>query len=302
MLDVRKLRLLRELAHRGTIAAVADALAYTPSAVSQQLAALEREAGVPLLARTGRRVELTAAGSLLVGHAESVLAELERASAALAEARTGLVGPLRIGAFPTAMRTIVPPALVTLGRDHPGLELTVTELDPAAMSAALRAGTLDVGLLHEYDYVPLVPDPALDTESLTEETMYLASTGLVESTPDSDPIALCRGMPWIMNGPNTLCHAMAVRACQAAGFVPRIRHQADDFATVLALVAAGQGVAVVPRLGALDPPAGVVLTPLPSKRRTLVAYRRGTGAHPAVAACATALHASVASFGTREAL
>lgn len=300
MLDVRKLRLLRELAHRGTIAAVADALAYTPSAVSQQLAALEKEAGVPLLARTGRRVELTFAGGLLVGHAESVLAELERASAALASARTGLVGPLRIGAFPTAMRTIVPPALVALGRDHPDLELTVTELDPAAMSAALRTGTLDVGLLHEYDYVPLVPDPALDTEPLTEETMYLAS--VVESTPDGDPIALCRDLPWIMNGPDTLCHAMVVRACQAAGFVPRVRHQADDFATVLAMVAAGQGVAVVPRLGALDRPAGVVLTPLTSSRRTLIAYRRGTGGHPAIAACAAALHASVASFGTREVL
>jgi DNA-binding transcriptional LysR family regulator len=337
MLDVRRLRLLRELAHRGTIAAVADALAYTPSAVSQQLAALEREAGVPLLARTGRRVELTAAGRMLVGHAEAVLARLEQASSELADARTGLVGPLRIGAFPTAMRTIVPPALVALGRDHPGLELTVTELDPAAMSSALRTGTLDVGLLHEYDYVPPAPDPALQTQPLAEETMYLASStqpggptpagesgsvggsnsggGLGSvgafgspvgsgsavrsgsvggSTSDGGVIGGCRDLPWILNGPDTVCHAMVVRACQAAGFVPRVRHQADDFATVLALVAAGQGVAVVPRLGALDPPEGVGLTPLASRRRTLIAYRGGTGAHPAVAACASALHASVA--------
>src|SRR3954462_3756237 len=112
MLDVRRLRLLRALAQRGTIAAVAEAHTYTPSAVSQQLAALEREAGVALLTRTGRRVALTPAGRTLVGHAEEVLAALERAGAARAASRTGVSGPLRIGAFPTAMRTLLPAALV----------------------------------------------------------------------------------------------------------------------------------------------------------------------------------------------
>src|ERR1035441_7108822 len=165
MLDVRKLRLLRELAHRGTIAAVADALAYTPSAVSQQLAALEREAGVPLLRRTGRRVALTPAGAALAEQTEAVLALLEQASAQLAATRGGLTGPLRIGAFPTAVRTILPAALVSLGRDHPGLELMVTELDPAGVPDALRTGALDVALVHEYDYVPTEPDPALDTDT-----------------------------------------------------------------------------------------------------------------------------------------
>src|SRR6186997_2074732 len=107
MLDVRRLRLLRDLARLGTITAVAAAHTYTPSAVSQQLAALEREAGVPLLKRSGRRVALTPAGTVLVRHAEIVLAALERAGAALAAARTGLSGPLRIGAFPTAVRTLL---------------------------------------------------------------------------------------------------------------------------------------------------------------------------------------------------
>src|SRR5215469_8747562 len=175
MIDVRRLRLLLELSRRGTITAVADALAYTPSAVSQQLAALEREAGVPLLERAGRRVALTAAGAVLVGYAESALAVLEEASAALAAARTSLTGPLRIGAFPTAARTILPPALVTLGRDHPGLELMVTELDPVAVPGALRAGAIDVALTFVYDYVPAEPDPALDTEQLLEEPVYLAT-------------------------------------------------------------------------------------------------------------------------------
>src|SRR5689334_15967741 len=108
MLDVRRLRLLSDLAHLGTISAVAKARAFTPSAVSQQLAALEREAGVPLLERSGRRVVLTSAGATLVKHADTVLAALEEAGAAVAAARDELAGPLRIGGFPTAVRTLLP--------------------------------------------------------------------------------------------------------------------------------------------------------------------------------------------------
>src|SRR5580693_4369869 len=177
MIDVRRLRLLLELDRRGTVTAVAEALAYTPSAVSQQLAALEREAGVPLLQRTGRRVALTPAGALLAGYAESVLAVLEEASAALAATRDSLAGPLRIGAFPSAARVILPPALVALGRDHPGLELMVTELDPADVPDALHSGALDVALTFVYDYVPAAPDPTVENEPLLEETVYLATAG-----------------------------------------------------------------------------------------------------------------------------
>jgi DNA-binding transcriptional LysR family regulator len=311
MLDVRKLLLLRELARRDTIAAVAEALCYTPSAVSQQLAALERDAGVPLLQRTGRRVSLTPAGAALAGQTEEILALLERAAAGLAAARTGLAGPLRIGAFPTAMRTILPAALVALGRDHPGLELMVTELDPAAVPDALRSGALDVALVHEYEFVPAPRDPALDTEPLLEEAIYLASAGpppvvgedtagedtagedtAGEDTAGEDPVGGHRDSPWIMASPGTLCHTMAVRACQAAGFTPRIRHHADDFVTVLALVAAGQGVALVPQLGATGPPPGVVLTELPARRRTRIAYRNGTRHHPPVSACIAAIRAA----------
>ena len=289
MLDVRRLRLLRDLARYGTIAAVAEALTYTPSAVSQQLAALEREAGVPLLERSGRRVTLTAAGSVLVEHAETVFAALERADAALAAARTGLVGPVRIGAFPTAVRTLLPGALVALGRDHPGLELHVHELDPADVPDALRTGQLDVALVHDYDFVPIEPDPALDTEALLDETMYLATLGPTD-------LAGCCDEPWIVGSPGTLCHTVALRSCQAAGFTPRVRHHADDFVTVLALVAAGQGVALVPQLAAADPPPGVVLVPLPSRRRTRLAYRRGARSHPLVTACVEAIRGSVASY------
>jgi DNA-binding transcriptional LysR family regulator len=301
MLDVRKLLLLRELAHRSTIAAVAEALRYTPSAVSQQLAALERDAGVPLLQRTGRRVTLTPAGAALAGETEEILALLERAAAGLAAVRTGLTGPLRIGAFPTAMRTILPAALVALGRDHPGLELMVTELDPAAVPDALRSGVLDVALVHEYEFVPAPRDPALDTEPLLEEAIYLASAGPAPAVADDaggeDPVGRHHDSPWIMASPGTLCHTMAVRACQAAGFSPRIRHHADDFVTVLALVAAGQGVALVPQLGAIGPPPEVVLTELPARRRTRIAYRNGARHHPPVSACIAAIHAAAGTAG-----
>ncbi|MEV6771379.1 LysR substrate-binding domain-containing protein [Nocardia sp. NPDC051030] len=294
MLDVRRLRLLRELAHRKTIAAVADALTYTPSAVSQQLTALEREAGVPLLERTGRSVTLTPAAVRLVEHTETILATLEQAAAELATARTELTGTLRIGAFPTAVRTILSPALVSLSRAHPHLELLVTELDPAAAPAALRAETLDIALVQEYDYVPVDPDPGLDTEPLLQETVYLATLASPESSAaTSDPLAAHRDSFWIAGTPGTLCHAMTVRACRATGFTPRIRHHADDFGTVLALVAAGQGVALVPELGIHTLPPEIALTPLQTHRRTHLAYRRGTAHHPTIAAARAALQAAV---------
>jgi len=301
MLDVRRLRLLLELAHRGTISEVAAALAYTPSAVSQQLAVLEREAGVPLLERAGRRVALTPAGAVLARRTESVLAALEEAAAAVAAAGTGVTGPLRIGAFPTAARTILPPALVTLGRDHPGLDLMVTELDPVEVPDALRTGALNVALIHDYDYVPIEPDPALDTEPLLEETVYLAAAG-EPGGPAGDVIGACREAGWIVGSPGTMCCTMVVRACQAAGFTPRIRHHADDFATVLALVAAGQGAALVPELAAAGVPAGVTLTPLRARRRTRIACRSGTRGHPAVSAFAAAIRSAAAAYpGVMEA-
>src|SRR3954453_23533378 len=175
MMDVNRLRLLLELSRRGTITAVAEALTYPPSAVSQQLAVLEREAGVPLLERAGRRVALTPAGVVLSRYAESVVAVLEEAESALAATRERLAGPLRIGAFPTAARTVLPAALVTLGRDHPGLELMVTELDPSALPDALRSGVVDVAITSDYDYVPADPDPAIEIGPLLEEIVYLAS-------------------------------------------------------------------------------------------------------------------------------
>ncbi|MHA6615645.1 LysR family transcriptional regulator [Pseudonocardia sp. DLS-67] len=290
MLDVRRLRLLRELAHRGTIAAVAEALSYTPSAVSQQLSALEREAGTPLLARTARRVELTPAAHALVGHAEAVLERLERAEADLLAGRTGPAGPLRIGAFPSAARAVVPAALARLAAAHPALEPRLRELDPAAVAGALRAGEVDVALVHDYDFVPVPAEPGVQTVALFEEAMFLAAPhSFTPLAGEPHPLRRWRDVPWIVAPADTRCGTMTVRACEAAGFTPRARHEIDDFPAVLALVAIGGGVALVPELGVTAPDADVVLTPLPMHRRTMAAHRRGAGGNPAIAAFVDAM-------------
>ncbi|GIF39524.1 LysR family transcriptional regulator [Actinoplanes xinjiangensis] len=285
MLDVRRLRLLCDLARLGTIAAVATAHTYTPSAVSQQLSALEREAGLPLLERTGRRVALTAAGRLLVQHAETILAALEQTDAALAAARTGLSGELRIGAFPSAIRALLTPALITLGDRHAELDLQLTELDPAEVPAALRDRRLDVGLIQDYDVVPMETGPGLDSVPLLDETVHLA----LAAGPEVSGLRDVSRAGWILASPGTLCHTATLTLCTAAGFTPRARHRVDDFGTVLALVAAGQGVALVPQLATDRLPPGVRLLPLPTRRRTRVAFRQGAAGHPAVAAFIAAL-------------
>ncbi|WP_406044636.1 LysR family transcriptional regulator [Micromonospora sp. NBC_00898] len=292
MIDVRRLRLLRDLARLGTIAAVAEAHTYTPSAVSQQLAALQREAGVALLERAGRRVTLTPTGEALVRHTEVVLAALEAADATLAAARGELSGTVRIGAYPSAVRTVLPRALVALARDHPALDLMVTELDPVAMPDALRDRRLDVALLHDYDIVPVEPDPALDSTPLLDETVFLALPAAMELGPEGDPMYSVRDAQWIVASQGTLCHSLALHACELAGFRPTVRHHADDFTAMLALVAAGQGVGLVPQLAVARPPAGVRLVRLTIRRRTRIAYRQGAGGHPAVAACVAALLAA----------
>jgi DNA-binding transcriptional LysR family regulator len=293
MLDVRRLRLLRELAHRGTIAAVADALAYTPSAVSQQLSALEREAGTALLDRGGRRVTLTPAAHALVEHAEAVLERLEQAAADLAAVRAGPAGPLRIGAFPSAARAVVPAALSALSSAHPDLEPQLHELDPAAVAGALRAGDVDVALVHDYDFVPEPPEPGLDTVALFEEAMFLATPRTLVPLPDEPhPLRRWRTAPWIVAPSTTRCGTMTLRACEAAGFAPQVRHVVDDFPVVLALVAIGGAVALVPELGVAAAPPEVALTPLPMHRRTLAACRRGAGGRPAIAAFIAAMRAA----------
>ncbi len=298
MLDVRRLQLLRELERRGTIASVAEAMTFTPSAVSQQLAALEREAGVSLLERTGRRVVLTPAARRLVDHADAVIERLERAAADLASTREGLGGPLRIGTFPSAGGTLVPAALALLCDWHPRLEPMVSAIDSKRVSDALRSGELDVALIHDHDFVPVAPDATVEGVPVLREPMHLARPEEADRSEEGDRLADLVGpwhdAPWITAVPGTTGHAMTVRACQVAGFEPRIRHHVNDFAAVLTFVAAGQGVALVPRLGAEAPPDGVRLIRLPVYRRSRVAFRRGAAEHPAVSAFVAAFRAVVA--------
>ncbi|MHC0433003.1 LysR family transcriptional regulator [Streptomyces sp. O3] len=311
MLDVRRLHLLRELDRRGTIAAVAEALTFTASAVSQQLGVLEREAGVPLLERSGRRVVLTPAGRTLVGHADAVLERLELAVSELAGAREGVGGPLRIGTFPSGGPAIVPATLAELALRHPALEPMVQEIDSARVSDGLRASELDVALVHDYDFVPASPDTTVDQVPLLDEPMYLATGDAADRAPAAGPAVrpaagpAVRGgtlaellgpwaaAPWITARDGTTGHAMAVRACQAAGFQPRIRHQVNDFRTVLALAAIGQGAGFVPEMATAHAPDGVVLTRLPLFRRSKVAFRAGGGTHPAIAAFVAAARRAV---------
>lgn len=299
MLDVRRLRLLRELARRETIAAVADALMYTASAVSQQLSALEREAGVALLERNGRRVVLTPAGRGLVEHADAIIDRLHHADAELAVARGGPAGPLRIGTFPSAAVSLVPSALTELVDRHADLEPMVEGIDSARVADALRSGELDVALIHDYDFAPATPDPTVESVDLLAEPMYLAAPASAASAPCrnnslSELISPWRDYPWITAMPGTTGHTMALGACHAAGFEPRIRHHVNEFAAVLSFVAAGQGVALVPQLAASPVPEGVALTQLPMHRRTKVAFRRGAGEHPAVTAFVTAIRTAAA--------
>ncbi|MFF0431740.1 LysR substrate-binding domain-containing protein [Streptomyces sp. NPDC004327] len=306
MLDVRRLHLLRELQRRGTIAAVAEALSFTASAVSQQLSVLEREAGVSLLERSGRRVVLTPAGRTLVTHADAVLERLELAVSQLAGAREGIRGPLRIGTFPSGGPAIVPATLAELARRHPALEPMLQEIDSARVSDSLRAGELDVALVHDYDFVPASPDTSVDQVPLLDEPMYLATgapdTASATGTAHGDRLAELLGpwatSPWITARDGTTGHAMAVRACQAAGFQPRIRHYVNDFRTVLALAAIGQGAGFIPEMATAHAPEGVVLTRLPLFRRSRVAFRAGGGTHPAIAAFVAAARTAVGTTGS----
>ena len=260
---------------------------------------------MPLLERTGRGVSLTPAGVMLGADAETVLllcvvlSALEGASAALASARGEVTGPLRIGAFPTAVRTLLPGALVALGRDHPGLELLVTELDPVAAPEALRERRLDVALVHDYDVMPVELDPTLDAVPLLDETVYLATSDGGED-PGADPIGEARHAGWIVGSPGTACHAVTLRrGCCAAQ--PVVRHHVEQTISRPRShwwppVQRRQGVSLVPQLAAAQPPAEIRVRPLAARRRTRVTYRRGAATHPAVIACIAAIRSSTDAY------
>jgi DNA-binding transcriptional LysR family regulator len=253
MLDVKRLKVLREVAACGSFSAAAEALAYTQSAVSQQIATLEREAGTVLVDRSARGVSLTDAGEALVRHADAVLARLADAEAEL-EAITGLRGGrVRMVAFPTAGATLAPRAIAAFRERHPAVEITLVPGEPDEGVAALKAGRADIALLLESGFES-TRDPAIDVMPLMLDPMYVL-------LPSGHPLSACRRMrledlrdeSWIMGPASSTCPdtTILLRACQSAGFQPRIAFTSDDYLAIQGFVAAGMGVALIPDLAML---------------------------------------------------
>jgi DNA-binding transcriptional LysR family regulator len=282
-LDVRRLRVLRELAERGTVAATAEALSFTPSAVSQQLSALEREAGVRLLERDGRRLALTDAGRTLVSHADAVLAQLERAEAELAAGAEEITGTLRVAAFSSFARSVLPVATAAMLR-HTRLDVHVRDAEPQDSVPLLRVGELDVVLAQRFPYVPRQFGPAFGVVELFDDPLHLATGPAFDDVaPAFEQLA---GRPWIAGHPGTSCHEVVVHACHAAGHDPRIVGFSNDFAVVLSLVAEDVGIALVPELARDQAPPSVRFRTLePALSRTVLAVvRAGSEKKPAIAA------------------
>jgi len=278
MIDVRKLRMLAELDRLGTVAAVAEELHLTPPAVSQQLSALERELGVPLTERRGRRLALTPAGALLAGHGRDVVDRLSLAELEVDAVRRGSAEPYRISAFPSPPRTPVAGAWSALSAEGSALELHVATLEPEEALAALSAGSTDLAVVHSYSNIPRRLPVDVLAEPIAEEPVWIALPANDRVVPrDGGPVdlsALAR-QPWVVPDAAFSCYEMVERACGLAGFRPRISVQSVDFAVQLAFVAAGAGVALVPDLTVDRIPDGVVLAPLtaPVSRFTHAARR-----------------------------
>src|SRR4051812_6660348 len=232
MLELRRLRLLRELHERGTIAAVADALQYTPSAVSQQLAILEREAGIPLLAPAGRGVRLTDAALVLVEHTEALLERAALAEADLAAAQGVVAGRGRIAAFQSVMLNIAIPAVKTLARDAPRLRCEVVESEPEDALPALALGDVDVALCDEWQHQPRTLPPGVERHDLLSDPVQLMLPARHPALKRHDgalPIAELADEIWASGHPSMGWEQMTQRACrQLGGFEPDIRHRAND--------------------------------------------------------------------------
>ncbi len=288
MLDVKRLRVLREVAARGSFSAAAGALAYTQSAVSQQIAALEREAGTVLVDRNARGVRLTEAGRVLVRHADVILARLADAEAEL-EAIAGMRrGRLRMVSFPTAGATIAPRAIGRFRERHPGVEVTLEPREPDEALVALKAGDCDIALTVEACFEPIA-DRAIECRHLLDDPMYVC-------LPAQHPVARKSRLrlrdlaeeSWIMGVTCSCPDGMILeRACQAAGFEPRLAFQSDDYSAIQGFVAAGVGVCMIPDLALAAVREDVVIRRLEGRaplRRVLAATLAGGFVSPAAAA------------------
>jgi DNA-binding transcriptional LysR family regulator len=303
MLDVRRLRVLREVAARGSFSAAADALAYTQSAVSQQIAALEREAGTKLVDRSARGVRLTDAGRALVDHADIILARLADAEAEL-EAIAGLRGGrLRLAAFPSVAASLMPVAIARFRERHPGVELSMDLAEPPEAEQQLRGGECDIAVtnlatlscsIDGLDFVPILEDP-----------MYVAM-------PAGHPLARRQTLrleelaneDWMLGSLNTCPDtSIFLRACQRAGFEPRIAFHTDDYLAIQGFVAAGMGVSFIPDLALVTVRDDVVIRSLGSRppvRHVVAATLAGSFVSPAKQAMLDTLIETGAEFADRR--
>src|SRR5918994_4176267 len=263
MIDVRRLKVLREVAEHGTLAAAAEVLPLTPSAVSQQLAALEREVGQPVVERNGRGVRLTGAAEVLVGHANLVLAQLEAAEADVAAFAAGIVGTVRVAGFATGLAEIAAPAAAALRGTHPRLTLVFEEQEAPGCFSALARRDIDIALSMASRQAPPPDDPRFHVRPLRSDVLDAV---LPETHPlaalAAVPLAALAGEPFVGPPDGTSCHDVTVTGCAAAGFAPGFAHRSLDFYTTMALVGAGLGVALVPRLAQAAVPAGAAVRPL----------------------------------------
>ncbi|WP_163510553.1 LysR family transcriptional regulator [Fodinicola acaciae] len=294
MLDLHRLWLLRELHLRGTLAAVAEAHSYSPSAVSQQLKVLEAEAGVALLEPVGRRVRLTRPAERLVEHTEAILAILEGARADLDSAHSAIAGTVRIAVFQTAAHALLPPALDALGASFPELRVLVSDREPETALPALVAGEFDLVLLEEYPALPQRRRPDIQYHHLMADPIQLAQPG---DHPYSGLEELA-DRPWIMEPAGSLARAWAITVCRNAGFEPDVRYETSDLLLHTHLVRTGHAVAFLPALLSVHDDPAIRLDPLPGQptRRISVATRRGASEHPALKAIRQVL-GSVAKTG-----
>ncbi len=293
MLDMKRLRLLWELRARGTVAAVAEALSYSPSAVSQQLALLEREAGVALLRKNGRTLEFTPAGTALAAEAEGLLAGLERAEAALHRVRQEVSGTVRVAAFQTAMLAFLPEALSWLREHHSALRIEVVQVEPGAALRETWARGFDLVVAEQYPGHSAPHFDGLDRVALASDPIRLGLPPAGVGDPRFDAayeLADLAQLPWVMEPHGAATRHWAEQTCRSAGFEPDVRFETADLQAHLRLIESGNAAALLP--GLVPTQAGKLrFVDLPGRphRTVFTAARAASGDNPGVAAVRRAL-------------
>jgi molybdate transport repressor ModE-like protein len=277
-LDVGRLRLLREVGLRGSIAGAARAVGLTPSAVSQQLAVLERETGTALVDRSPRGVALTGAGHALAARAEQVLDVLAAARADLDRLAGSVAGPVRIASVASAAATVVSAAVAALRASGPGIDVSVVAAEPERGIGLLLTGDVDIAVVDEYDYVPLaLPDAAVVRELGVEPLVVVRPSG---TAPRRARLVHLADADWVMPPEDAACGRAVRAACRTVGYEPRVRWETDDMLLLVRAVAQGHGVAVLPRRSVPDGVTDVDVQILrePALTRRLVAVARASAA------------------------